>query len=261
VTKVKRDFYKLVIGLLVISMSIFKPLEVYADNPKQIDDADTVWIIGYDVNGFSCWSLSSSKRIPTLQVKISGRWVNKAKAKLSKNTSICGDKKYPWLAIYNWKVDEFGTTPNAGSSARDLMVRQYLPKFGSNKAFVGDVFTKQVYSSNSDRIKDAMKVLEEELGVGSGPTGSSSSSSSKLAGCRYKGKKLYGKIQIVDFLPDIKVQVVDFLPDLKVQVVDFLPTSCGKWEFVDFLPDLKVQFVDFLPDIKIQYVDFLPGLN
>jgi hypothetical protein len=261
VTKVKRDFYRLVIAILVICLSTLIPSEVYANNPKQIDDADTVWIVGYDVNGFSCWSLSSGKRIPTLQVKISGRWVSKAKAKLSKNSSMCRDKKYPWLAIYNWKVDEFGTTPHAGSSARDLMVREYLPKFGSEKAFVSDVFTKQVYSSNSDRIKDGMKVLEEELGVASGTTSSSSSSTSKLAGCRFKGKKLYGKIQIVDFLPDIKVQVVDFLPDLKVQVVDFLPTSCGKWEFVDFLPDLKVQFVDFLPDIKIQYVDFLPGLN
>ena len=82
----------------------------------------------------------------------------------------------------------------------------------------------------------------------------------KLAGCTYKGKKLYGKVQVVDFFPDIKVQVVNFFPDLKVQRVDFFPTSCGKWQFVDFFPDIKVQFVDFFPDIKVQFVDFFPGL-
>ncbi len=85
-------------------------------------------------------------------------------------------------------------------------------------------------------------------------------STNKLAGCTYKGKNLFGKVQVVDFFPDIKVQVVDFFPDLKVQRVNFFPTSCGKWQFVDFFPDIKVQFVDFFPDIKVQFVDFFPGL-
>ena len=46
--------------------------------------------------------------------------------------------------------------------------------------------------------------------------------------CTFKGKKLFGKIQIVSSFPDIKVQVVDSFPDLKVQMVNSFPSSCGK---------------------------------
>jgi hypothetical protein len=194
--------------------------------------------------------------IPTLQVKVRGKWVTKTRAKLSKKSSLCADKKYPWVATYHWVVDEVGDTPHGGKLSRDIVAREYLPKIGSSKAFAGTPFVKQVYRNEDDLMSDYSSVIDEAIGRISG----GGSSGSKFAGCSYNGKKLYGKVQIVDFLPDLKVQVVDFLPDLKVQKVDFLATSCGKWEFVDFLPDLKIQFVDFLPDIKVQFVDFLPGL-
>jgi hypothetical protein len=78
--------------------------------------------------------------------------------------------------------------------------------------------------------------------------------------CTFKGKKLYGKVQIVTAFPDIKVQVVTAFPDLKVHMVDAFPDSCGKWKSVTAFPDLKVQFVDAFPDVKIQYVDAFPGV-
>lgn len=225
-----------------------------------IDNTDSVWIVGTDVNGYGCWSLSSTKLIPTLQVKIRGKWVTKSKAKLSKKSSLCSDRKYPWVATYNWIVDELGDTPRRGKLSRDIVAREYLPKIGNSTPFAGNPFVKQVYRNEDDLMSDYSSVIDEALGGISGGGSSSYGTSSKFSGCTFKGKKLYGKIQIVDFLPDIKVQIVDFLPDLKVQKVDFLPTSCGKWQFVDFLPDLKIQFVDFLPDVKVQFVDFLPGL-
>ncbi len=77
--------------------------------------------------------------------------------------------------------------------------------------------------------------------------------------CSYKGKRLYGKVKVVDSFPDLKVQVVRSFPDLKVKKETSFPNSCGKWQFVDSFPDLKVQFVDSFPDIKIQYVDSFPG--
>ncbi len=77
--------------------------------------------------------------------------------------------------------------------------------------------------------------------------------------CSYRGKRLYGKVKVVNSFPDIKVQVVRSFPDLKVQKVRSFPDSCGKWQFVDSFPDLKVQFVDSFPDVKIQYVDSFPG--
>ena len=227
-----------------------------AEKLMAIDETGSVWVVGTDVSGYGCWSLPSTKFIPTLQVKVRGKWVTKTRAKLSKKSSLCVDKKYPWVATYQWIVDELGDTPHGGKLSRDIVAREYLPKIGSSKAFAGTPFVKQVYRNEDDLMSDYSSVIDEAVGRISG----GGSSGSKFAECTYNGKRLYGKVQIVDFLPDIKVQVVDFLPDLKVQKVDFLPTSCGKWEFVDFLPDFRIQFVDFLPDLKVQFVDFLPGL-
>ncbi|MHB8874520.1 MAG: hypothetical protein ACYC8T_12600 [Myxococcaceae bacterium] len=79
--------------------------------------------------------------------------------------------------------------------------------------------------------------------------------------CTFKGKKMYGKVQVVTSFPDIKVQVVSSFPDLKVQKVSSFPDSCGKWQIVTSFPDIKVQFVDSFPDVKVQYVTSFPGVN
>ena len=79
--------------------------------------------------------------------------------------------------------------------------------------------------------------------------------------CTWHGKKLYGKIKLVESFPDLKVQVVTSFPDLKVQTVTSFPTECGKWQFVEHFPDLKVQIVDSFPDVKIQYVTSFPGIT
>ena len=50
--------------------------------------------------------------------------------------------------------------------------------------------------------------------------------------CTFKGKKLQGKVQIVDNFPDFKVQVVKNFPDIKVKKVDNFPDKCGKWKIV-----------------------------
>jgi hypothetical protein len=79
--------------------------------------------------------------------------------------------------------------------------------------------------------------------------------------CTFKGKKLYGKVQVVTSFPDIKVQVVSSFPDLKVQAVNSFPDSCGKWMFVNSFPDFKIQYVNSFPDIKITMVNSFPGMN
>ena len=78
--------------------------------------------------------------------------------------------------------------------------------------------------------------------------------------CTFEGRKLYGKVQVVNSFPDLKVQVVSSFPDLKVQEVTAFPDSCGKWQRVESFPDLKIQFVNSFPDIKIEYVNSYPGL-
>ena len=72
--------------------------------------------------------------------------------------------------------------------------------------------------------------------------------------------QVYGRIQLVTALPDVKVKVVTALPDLRVKRVQSLALRPGEWQIVDSLPDYKVQMVDSLPDFTIQCVDSLPGL-
>lgn len=79
------------------------------------------------------------------------------------------------------------------------------------------------------------------------------------ASCSCKGKKMYGKVQIVTSFPDVKVQIVNAFPDLKVQMVNSFPDKCGQWQIVNSFPDVKVQFVESFPDVKIQYVNSFPG--
>ncbi len=78
--------------------------------------------------------------------------------------------------------------------------------------------------------------------------------------CTFKGKKLYGKIQIVTSFPDVKVQEVTSFPDVKVEKVSAFPDKCGKWQIVTSFPDTKVQFVTSFPDVKVQYVTSFPGV-
>ena len=78
--------------------------------------------------------------------------------------------------------------------------------------------------------------------------------------CTFKGRKLWGKVQVVTSSPDIKIQIVNSFPDLKVMNVNSFPDACGKWQVVTSFPDLKVEFVTSFPDIKIMYVNSFPGV-
>lgn len=78
--------------------------------------------------------------------------------------------------------------------------------------------------------------------------------------CTFRGKRMYGKVQVVQSFPDFKVQVVQHFPDLKVQRVTSFPDKCGRWQFVTSFPDFKIQFVKHFPDFTIQYVNHFPGV-
>ena len=78
--------------------------------------------------------------------------------------------------------------------------------------------------------------------------------------CVFKGKRLWGKVQVVNAFPDFKVQKVTAFPDLKVQEVNAFPDKCGKWQFVTAFPDFKIQYVTAFPDFKVQFVNAFPGV-
>lgn len=80
--------------------------------------------------------------------------------------------------------------------------------------------------------------------------------------CEFEGKKLYGKIQLVEYpsQADIKVKIVNAFPDLRVRFVENFANECGEWQIVENNADLKVYITENFPDIKIQPVTSFPGL-
>lgn len=80
------------------------------------------------------------------------------------------------------------------------------------------------------------------------------------ADCTFQGKKLYGKVKVVEHFADFKVKVVEHFPDLNVQVVEHFPDSCGKWQFVEHFPDFTITYVEHFSDFDIKKVQHFPGL-
>lgn len=78
--------------------------------------------------------------------------------------------------------------------------------------------------------------------------------------CTCRGKKMYGKVKIVENWPDIKVKIVESFPDLKVKTVSSFPDDCGEWQFVESFPDFTIKFVESFPDLEIKFVESFPGM-
>lgn len=77
----------------------------------------------------------------------------------------------------------------------------------------------------------------------------------------FRGKRLCGRVKIVDSLADFKVKVVGSLADLHVRVVDGIANDPGEWRFVESGQDFSVRFVESGEDFTIRYVESLPGVN
>jgi len=74
-----------------------------------------------------------------------------------------------------------------------------------------------------------------------------------ITDCTYNGKKLYGRVKVVDSFADFKVKVVDSFADLDVTVQTSFANKCGDWIFVESFPDFTIQYVDAFPDFTIKF--------
>jgi hypothetical protein len=84
---------------------------------------------------------------------------------------------------------------------------------------------------------------------------------STKASCAFRGKKLSGKVKIVDYGEDIKIKYVDYNEDIKVQFVSSSADDCGEWQIVEYSEDLKVKIVDYGEDLKVKEVTSSPGMK
>lgn len=78
--------------------------------------------------------------------------------------------------------------------------------------------------------------------------------------CTFKGKKLLGRVQIVEYGADFKISAVEYGEDLRIQAKSYNDSRCGNWYFVENGGDFKVQFVEYGEDFKIKFVEFGEGL-
>lgn len=76
----------------------------------------------------------------------------------------------------------------------------------------------------------------------------------------FRGKRLCGRVKIVDSLADFDVKVVTSFPDLNVKVVSSFADEPGEWQIVDNCPDFTIRIVSSFPDFTIKYVDSFPGV-
>ena len=79
--------------------------------------------------------------------------------------------------------------------------------------------------------------------------------------CTYKGKKLYGKVRVVESSPDFRVKVVNSSENISIQKTDHTPTRCGEWNFVENGEDFKIQFVTNSEDFTIRYTNGNTAIN
>lgn len=71
--------------------------------------------------------------------------------------------------------------------------------------------------------------------------------------CTYKGKKLYGKVKIVNSNADFIVKIVNSNEDISILQTSGNPNDCGEWKFVEYSEDFKIQIVTSGEDFTIRY--------
>lgn len=262
---VERKIRNLVfINCLLLSFLVAPQRATAAQSVTAIDDHDSVWIVGTDVNGYSCWN-SSSYQV-SLQIQIGNSWISKSKATPKKNSTLCTDVAYPYAAIYHWNVDVLGIPGDGSNKSRILLARQYVAATKKSKAYTGNAFTKELYLSQSDLMSDYSTALANTLSGGSGggfSAGGTGTAGSKISGCNLKGKRLYGSVYVsntaysADF--SVYVSAASYLADMNVYKENsaYMATSCGLWYFTNnaYSADFRVYFTDaaYSSDFSIYY--------
>ena len=251
------------ISFFLLTLLTFNTAYSY-ETPRPLEE-DNQWIYGQDINSYSCVKLNSINQKVYLQVMVGNRWINKVKGVNSVNRETCGGSNKYIYVVFNWIVDVKGQIKSKEKFSKQIKLRLFVQKFNNNPQVFSKTYVKNVYSSMQDwdnYIEDLViqsynKWLENELNNSSN---SGYSPTSKLGGCVYKNKQLFGKVQIVDYGADFKIQLVEYGADLKVRKVDYGATKCGVWQFVEYGSDFKVQIVEYGSDFKVQFVEYGEGL-
>jgi hypothetical protein len=155
----------------------------------------------------SCWSGKPVSAV--LQRKSGQRWVVAAKGKVRKAKASECEKGYRTLVSYRWKPRTIGT----------FTLRERMRE-ASGQYSTSGTMTLTVTAASPTYVPPPVYVP---------PSGS------KLFGCTYKGKRLWGSVYISNspYLVDATVAFssLSYLADLRVYSTSssYLASSCGLW--------------------------------
>jgi hypothetical protein len=117
-----------------------------------VDISDTRKLLYGEKETFiSCWS--TIRGTIFLDVKVNGKWKQKAKSSLRRDFKNCSDKKYPGVSKLIWTPNELSSVKGEGRTyilkIRERVGSILKPTFVSN-------FTIPIYRSSSDLISDVV---------------------------------------------------------------------------------------------------------
>jgi hypothetical protein len=78
--------------------------------------------------------------------------------------------------------------------------------------------------------------------------------------CSFNGKKLYGRVRIVNAGEDVKVRIVNAGENLRVEFSSIEYSQCGRWFFSQSGENVKIRFVEAGEDITVRVHPNNPGL-
>jgi hypothetical protein len=144
--------------ILAIPLLVFSNVNLVA-NAKEVIYIDNIsderkLLYGEKETFISCWSGITGTVF--LDLKVSGKWVQKASAKLKKDTKTCPDKGYSGLGKFIWTPNELSTIKGEGRS----YILEFRQRFGSiKKPLSSGLFTMPIYRTSNDLIADFADVF------------------------------------------------------------------------------------------------------
>jgi hypothetical protein len=100
----------------------------------------------------SCWS--ATKGTTYLDVKVNGKWKQKAKTSLKRDSKNCNDKKYPGASKLIWTPDELSSVQGEGRT----YILEIRERVGSiSKPTSVSNFTIPIYRSSNDLLSDVVE--------------------------------------------------------------------------------------------------------
>jgi hypothetical protein len=145
--KIKVLLTTLILLLTGVTTSVAKE-PIFTDN---ISDMRKL-LYGEKETFISCWS--TTKGNIYLDVKVNGKWMQKAKTSLKKDSKNCIDKKYPGVSKLIWTPDELSSVKGEGRTYI-LEVRERVGSI-SKPTYVSN-FTIPIYRSSNDLLTDVVE--------------------------------------------------------------------------------------------------------